>query len=326
MRPENEIEPEKKVDGSSSSEAKPGKEVEAEALSRRIYCQVWRPECFPPYGRPSARVPDFTIEGLKELCKHDTNNDGVLQKKELEAAQDEPHNRKGQIVHDLLLSNYDQLTKMSKDGKDGISAADLIKVRELKDDISAARELELNYGNRFDFRRLDRDRDNFVSKQEIEERMQNTYGSERESLEFMLDNYKTIAKSSNDEFGIENNGISRSDIVSYADKLAGSEAGQMVDDLQHEMLQAVEFWGGGYPPLPIHRPRPVELPELPFPDRRPFPMPRPIPMPKPGLTPRPVPEIPEGLKPFPGWKPMPLPGISYGDETLWNQSRPEQLK
>ena len=188
-------------------------------------------------------VPNFANEGKKLIGKIDANNDGMLQKNELESAAGNPElNRKERKIVDLLNSNYDQLSGLSKDGVNAITVADLDKENKLNNDLARAGKLAGGFENRLRFATLDKDGDGFLSRQEIERANVQTFRCrENADLQFMLDNYSKIMKASNDEFGFENNGISLSDLQKFPDKLASSKSGEMVEGLKHEMYKLAEF-------------------------------------------------------------------------------------
>lgn len=217
---------------------------------------------YPDHFAPYFKTPDFATESKAVISKLDSNNDGALSKKELEngIASENTLSKTEFGVAKTMLSNYKELSKLNKDGNTGVTELDIDAYAHLQRQQSKnefiANKVSEKYGNESEFQELDRDHDNYISKDEL----QAAYSNERDwqtrrDLAFMMDNYKQMMKSSNDEFGFENNGISLADLKNYPQKMEESKEAKLVSGIRGDMSElAYPVW----PKPPIWQPNPIE--------------------------------------------------------------------
>ncbi len=156
--------------------------------------------------------------------KVDRNSDGLLTNLELtDAASNKDFNSVDFQVIESLLQNHDRIKTLSDDEwgtETGIAMEDLdhfagLDERSKRHEIDAP--IEAWFGHSNNFAQVDTDADGYVSSGEIETRLNSKKIDKLEvnALERMKTTYAELMNQSNDEWGAENNGISRADINAH---------------------------------------------------------------------------------------------------------------
>jgi len=158
----------------------------------------------------------------------DRDSDGYLSESELaHAVQSEKYTGKDAQVVAALYRNQDDLEELSNDEfgdeNDGITRADLKQFDKDRDEIQTEWQ-QIGRARAWldkddNFKKVDTDSDDYLTKSEIEKALERTdlTANERTSLEFLRDNVDDLEEASNDEFGDENDGITKDDLKEYGD-------------------------------------------------------------------------------------------------------------
>ncbi len=172
---------------------------------------------------------DFLKESNRLFDKIDKDGDGFLSESELaQAVQSEDYKGRDAQIVAALYKGRSKIEDLSNDEwgpeNDGITRKDLLKLEELRQ--KNAKEVEqvaiaTTFLDKDDnFKKIDTDGDKFLTKDELTKALErkDLTPEERVSLQFLIDNYSDIEDAHNDEWGFENDGITRDDLSYYGDK------------------------------------------------------------------------------------------------------------
>lgn len=174
------------------------------------------------------KLEDVATEAERLFDQLDRDSDGYLSEGELaHAVQSEKYTGKDAQVVAALYRNQDDLEELSNDEfgdeNDGITRADLKQFDKDRDKIQTEWQqigrARVWLDKDDNFKKVDTDNDDYLTKSEIEKALERTdlTKDERTSLEFLRDNVDDLEEASNDEFGDENDGITKADLKEYGD-------------------------------------------------------------------------------------------------------------
>ncbi len=174
------------------------------------------------------KVENFVTESERLFSQLDEDGDGYLSEGELaDAVEGDKYTGKDAQIVAALYKNEDDLEERSNDElgdeNDGITRADLKQFDKDRDKIQSdwqqTGRARVFLDKDDNFKKVDTDSDDYLTKSEIEKALERTdlTKDERVSLEFLRDNVDDLEEASNDEFGDENDGITKADLKEYGD-------------------------------------------------------------------------------------------------------------
>lgn len=180
-----------------------------------------------------ATASDFLENAKKMFDRIDSDRDGFLTDDELDMALRQPcltpDDRK---TIEILKKRLDSLEELSNDERgdedDGITRDDLKEFGEVIETHKKAMGYAKLAREKFDL--IDRDQDGFIERDELEEAHRNPHANlskeDRALIEEMRREFSSIEDVSNDEWGPENDGITKDDLLDYGmEKLDSNEWG-----------------------------------------------------------------------------------------------------
>lgn len=208
-------------------------------------------------GRGMVNATDFLENAKKMYDRIDSDRDGFLTDAELEMALRQPcltaDDRK---TIEILRKRLDSLEELSNDERgdedDGITRDDLQEFGEVIRTHKRAMAYEKLAKEKFDV--IDKDRDGFIDRGELEEAYLSNNPvlsrEDRATIEEMRREFSSIEDVSNDEWGPENDGITKDDLKGYnMDKLDANEWGVssgISGDLLRHTLDKEDRWYEGF--------------------------------------------------------------------------------
>ncbi len=206
-------------------------------------------------GVKPVKSADFKEKSEALFDKIDTDHDGFLSQKELSGAvqSDQYKGEDAQVVA-ALYDNRNKLQKLSNDEwgpeNDGITRADLAifdtqEAQVLKEDAGAQgakRWMEENNGEKF--KKADSDGDGFLSQKELDAAIASANDQDKQSLEYLKKNFDKVQSTSNDEWGPENDGITRKDITDHAKEVRATEENVLVREVKYDLNRTAENQDG----------------------------------------------------------------------------------
>lgn len=150
---------------------------------------------------------------------------------------------------EILQKRSDEIEELADDEfgdeNDGITRADLKEFRDLSERYQDASDMSLYEHQKFEI--TDADKDGFLSASELDTAIDKAAPDSREKkvLEKMRADYERLQGASNDEWGFDNSGISKDDLVGNAlsEAVGWDESGFMMDvssDLMRHWLDKQE--------------------------------------------------------------------------------------
>lgn len=184
----------------------------------------------PKYDATTEQVklPEFVKESERLFSQLDEDSDGYLSEGELaNAVEGDKYTAKDAQIVAALYRNQDDLEERSNDEwgdeNDGITRDDLAQFDKDRDKIQSdwlqTARANVFLGKDDNFKKIDTDSDEYLTKSEIKKALERTdlTEDERVSLEFLKDNVDDLEEASNDEWGDENDGITKDDLKEYGD-------------------------------------------------------------------------------------------------------------
>src|SRR5262249_28812147 len=162
---------------------------------------------------------------LSNMPRLDTDHDGFVSRSEIDAAVTDPTytGRDAQLVA-VLHEHREELEELSNDEfgdeNDGVTYADM---REFNAQLAQSTTAGQIYAvGTFNFDRIDTDRDGFLSELELDSAAHSTSApiEYRRVVQEMLSRTEQMQAASDDEFGFENDGITRADLQAYNNDVA----------------------------------------------------------------------------------------------------------
>ncbi len=208
----------------------------------------------PSTTEDTGAVKSVNSADLKEKSealfdKIDTDHDGFLSQTELSAAvqNDQFKGEDAQVVA-ALYDNRNKLQKLSNDEfgpeNDGITKADLAEFDKLEaaavSENSSAFNAKKWMDNGENFKKADSDGDGFLSEKELDAALATAGDSDKQALEYLKKNFDKVQSTSNDEFGFENDGITRKDITDNAKASRETDEAKLVREVNHDIESTAE--------------------------------------------------------------------------------------
>lgn len=204
-----------------------------------------RPE---PKPEPAITPQNFSQEALKAFPKLDLDHNGLVDRQELQAAeQNKTLSTPEKAVATGMLNAESSLSKLADDttgSEKGVSQRDLLKFGEIENQV-AQEQADLNnvatsFANPQLFNMLDKNGNGRITKTELKDALAqgNLTPEDAASVDYLIENYKTAEKSTNDEFGFENSGVSRTDLLNLKAKLIRSKDNQLVNAVETGLIEA----------------------------------------------------------------------------------------
>lgn len=176
-------------------------------------------------GRLDTSVRDFKNIADVLFDRIDSDQDGFMDEDELDMALNDPcltgDNRK---TIELLQKHRTNLEEFSNDEwldeDDGITRDDLQNLGEAGDGYEFAMRLHAFQSQ--NFAKIDKDNDGFLTRDELRSAIADatTLAEDRTTAQRLLADFSDVENSNNDEWGFENDGITRGDLNDYGlDKL-----------------------------------------------------------------------------------------------------------
>lgn len=174
------------------------------------------------------KVENFVTESERLFSQLDEDGDGYLSEGELaDAVEGDKYTGKDAQIVAALYKNQDDLEERSNDElgdeNDGITRDDLKQFDKDRDKVQSDWQ-QIGRARVFldkddNFKKIDTDSDEYLTKSEIEKALERTdlTADERVSLEFLRNNVDDLEEASNDEWGDENDGITKDDLKEYGD-------------------------------------------------------------------------------------------------------------
>ncbi len=184
------------------------------------------------------KIEDFVKESERLFSQLDEDSDGYLSEGELaDAVKSEKYTGRDAQVVAALYEKQDDLEEVSNDElgdeNDGITRADL-KQFDIDRDVIQTEWQQIGRARVFmdkddNFKKIDTDSDEYLTKSEISKALERTdlTANERTSLEFLRDNVDDLEEANNDEFGDENDGITKKDLEEYGNDTVREVNGSM---------------------------------------------------------------------------------------------------
>lgn len=196
-----------------------------------------------------ANSADLKEKSEKLFDKIDTDHDGFLSQAELSAAvqSDQYKGEDAQVVA-ALYDNRNKLQKLSNDEwgpeNDGITKADLAEFDKLEakavSENASAIDAKKWMENGENFKKADSDGDGFLSEKELDAAIAAATDSDKKALEYLKNNFDKVESTSNDEFGFENDGITRKDITDNAKGSRETDEAKLVREVNHDLESTAE--------------------------------------------------------------------------------------
>ncbi|MBY0552076.1 MAG: hypothetical protein K2W95_32630 [Candidatus Obscuribacterales bacterium] len=203
-----------------------------------------------PHGQQLNFLKDLNDYADKNFDRVDADKDGFLSEEEFETAlKDQCLRGEDRKAVELMQKHQNEIEERSNDEfgdeNNGVTRADLKEFRDLSERYEDASDMSIYGKQKFDS--ADTDKDGFLSASELGKAIDNAAenSDDKKVLEKMRSDYERLQGASNDEWGFDNSGISKDDLLENAmsEAVGWDDTGFMMDvssDLMRHWLDKQE--------------------------------------------------------------------------------------